>query len=208
MLIGPKALPGELHLPANAIGIVVFSESTENSQRSTRNQFIAQVLRSYGLGTLLFDLLTAPEALDRLHVFDIHLLRARVTAALSWLDQHSELADIPIGLFGSHTGAAAALQVAAHEPERVGAVVLRGGRPDLAGADLARVRAPTLLMVGSKDLEVLEFSRSALRAIPCTKKLEVVPGSSELFDEPGALDVAASLAGHWFEQHLPRKGFS
>lgn len=205
VLIGPRALHGELETPANTIGIVVFAEASE-SERSTRNLFIAQVLRSYGLGTLMFDLLTEPEALDRHHLSDIPLLGARLTEALFWLGQRSDLAEIPIGLLGIRTGAAAALLVAACEPERVDAVVARGGRPELAAAYLNRVRAPTLLMVGGDDLEALELNRSALRAMPCTKKLEVVPGASHLFEEPGTVDVAAGLAGHWFEQHLPHKG--
>lgn len=206
VLIGSLALPGELEIPANTIGIVVMAEDGGSSQRSAQNLFVAQVLRSYGLGTLLFDLLTELEMHDRHPVLDdIPLLGTRVTEALFWLGQRNELAGIPIGLMGTRTGAAAALLAAACEPERVGAVVVRGGRPDLAGAHLARVRAPSLLIVGSEDFEGLEFNRSALRAMSCTKKLAVVPGATYLFEAPGTFDVAAGLAGHWFEQHLPPK---
>lgn len=208
VLIGSQAVPVELEIPANTIGIVVLAEASERGQRSTRNLFVAQVLRSYGLGTLLFDLLTEPETLDHHPVFDIPLLGARVTEALLWLRQRTDLADIPIGLFGTRTVAAAALLAAAGAPAQVGAVVSCGGRPDLAGAHLTRVRAPTLLIVGGEDSAVLEFNRLALRAIPCTKKLEVVPGATHLFDQPGTLDVAAGLAGHWFEQHLPHQELS
>lgn len=207
VLIGSLALPGELDIPANTIGIVVLAEGNGGSSRSAQNLFVAQVLRSYGLGTLSFDLLTELEAAHDRHpvLDDVPLLGARVTEALFWLGQRNELAGIPIGLMGTRTGAAAVLMAAACEPERVGAVVAHGGRPDLAGACLARVLAPSLLIVGSEDFEVLELKRSALRAMSCPKKLAVVPGATDLSDAEGTFDVAAGLAGHWFEQHLPRR---
>jgi putative phosphoribosyl transferase len=196
------ALPGELKLTENPIGMVVFSHGSDSSRHSPRNQFVAQVLRSYGLGTLLLDLLTAQEAQDRKNVFDIPFLGRRVIEAVKWLKARDGLEQLPIGLFGASTGAAAALMAAAQLPAPIAAVVSRGGRPDLARPYLAKVRAPTLLIVGSEDPEVLALNRLALEALACPKKLEVVPGATHLFEEPGTLDVAASLAGHWFERHL------
>lgn len=200
--IGAMALPGVLKLPDNPVGIVVFAHGSGSSRHSPRNQFVAQVLRSYSLGTLLMDLLTAQEAQDRKNVFDIPLLGHRVLEALKWLKAHDGLEQLPIGLFGASTGAAAALLAAAQRPTDIAAVVSRGGRPDLAPLDLGRVIAPTLLIVGGEDAEVLALNRLALEALSCPKKLEVVPGAKHLFEEPGTLDVAASLAGHWFERHL------
>lgn len=203
--IGAQALPGLLEMPASPIGIVVFVHDSGGARRSVRNLFFAKVLRSYGLGTLLFDLLTEQEAIERQDVFDIPFLGARLVEAISWLGSHSDLARIPVGLLGDGAGAAAALLVAAREPERVAAVVSRGGRPDLARAYLPRVRAATLLIVGSKDPEVLEFNRSVLGALPCKNRLDIVPDATHLFEEPGTFDVVAGLAGHWFEQHVPGK---
>lgn len=205
VLIGAQALPGLLEMPASPIGIVVFAHDSGSSRHSTRNLFFAKVLRSYRLGTLLFDLLTEQEAIERQDVFDVPFLGARLAEATFWLASRSELAGIPIGMFGAGTGAAAALLVAAREPERVGAVVSRGGRPDLARAYLPRVHASTLLIVGGKDPEVLESNRSALGILPCRKRLDIVPDATHLFEEPGALDVVAGLAGHWFEQHVSGK---
>ncbi len=198
------ALPGVLKLTDKPVGVVVFAHGSGSSRHSPRNQFVAQVLRSYGLATLLLDLLTAQEAQDRQKVFDIPLLGHRVIEAVKWLQAHDDLSHLPIGLFGASTGAAAALMAAAQRPGAIAAVVSRGGRPDLVLPDLAKVRAPTLLIVGGEDPEVLTLNRLALAALSCPKKLEVVPGATHLFEEPGTLDVAASLAGHWFERHLPQ----
>lgn len=200
--IGPLGLPGELQMPSHPVGIVVFAHGSGSSRLSPRNRFVANVLSGHRLGTLLFDLLGDAEAADRRNVFDIELLGARVVAALDWLALQQEPAVLRVGLFGASTGAAAALCAAAERHGRVGAVVARGGRPDLAGECLARVVAPTLLIVGGNDPEVLRLNRAALRALTCRKRLEVVPGASHLFEEPGTLAAAAHLAGDWFETHL------
>jgi putative phosphoribosyl transferase len=200
--IGPRGLEGELVLPVHPSGIVVFAHGSGSSRLSPRNSFVADVLHSHHLATLLFDLLSDAEAADRGNVFDIELLGARVEAALDWLAQRDDVAQLRVGLFGASTGAAAALRAAAEHPGRVDAIVSRGGRPDLAGASLARVQAPTLLIVGGRDAEVLELNRAALRAMGCSKRLEIVPGATHLFEEPGTLDAAAHLAGEWFETHL------
>ncbi len=200
--IGALGLPGELVLPDQPGGLVVFAHGSGSSRLSPRNAFVAHVLHQHQLATLLFDLLSVPEASDRHNVFDIELLGARVAQALDWLAQRSELAGLRVGLFGASTGAAAALHAAADRPGRVAAVVSRGGRPDLAGERLARVAAPTLLIVGGLDAEVLQLNRAAMRAMTCRKRLEIVPGATHLFEEPGTLDAAAHLAGAWFETHL------
>lgn len=200
--IGALGLQGELVLPEHPTGLVLFAHGSGSSRLSPRNAFVAHVLQEHNLGTLLFDLLRSTEAADRHKVFDIDLLGARVAAALAWLAQRSELAGLRVGLFGASTGAAAALHAAAEFPGRVGAVVSRGGRPDLAGERLARVAAPTLLIVGGLDAEVLQLNRDAMRAMNCPKRLEIVPGASHLFEEPGTLDAAAHLAGAWFATHL------
>lgn len=200
--IGALALPGVLRPVSNPVGIVVFAHGSDSSRHSPRNQFMAQVLRSYGLATLLMDLLSVQEAEVRQNVFDIPLLGHRVFEAVKWIQAHDDLSHLPIGLFGASTGAAAALMAAAQQPGDIAAVVSRGGRPDLAHRYLAKVRAPTLLIVGGEDAEVLTLNRLALGELSCAKKLEVVPGATHLFEEPGTLDVAASLAGHWFERHL------
>ncbi len=202
--IGALGLPGELAVPAHPSGIVVFAHGSGSSRLSPRNAFVAHLLHEHQLGTLLFDLLSVTEAADRRNVFDIELLGARVAVALDWLELRSELAGVRVGLFGASTGAAAALHAAADCPGRVAAVVSRGGRPDLAGDRLARVGAPTLLIVGGLDPEVLQLNREAMRAMSCRKRLEIVPGATHLFKEPGTLDAAAHLAGAWFETHLAR----
>ncbi|MBW8317056.1 MAG: dienelactone hydrolase family protein [Hydrogenophaga sp.] len=201
ILQGP-ALPGDLSIPPRAVGLVLFAHGSGSSRLSTRNRWVAQQLQQHGLATLLFDLLTEEESRDRRLVFDIPLLAQRVVHAMRWVEQREELAGLRLGLLGASTGAAAALVAAAQKPQRVAAVVSRGGRPDLALAWLPHVQAPTLLIVGGRDEEVLELNHQALRLLKGPKRLEVVPGASHLFEEPGTLDSVAALASEWFEQHL------
>lgn len=200
--IGALGLPGELAMPAHPIGLVVFAHGSGSGRLSPRNLFVADVLHGHRLGTLLFDLLSEDEAADRRKVFEIELLGERVAEALDALAPRCEAAGLRFGLFGASTGAAAALVAAAERPRQIGAIVSRGGRPDLAGDRLARVDAPTLLIVGGRDSEVLQLNRVALRALRCRKRLEVVPGATHLFEEPGTLDAAAHLAAAWFANHL------
>jgi putative phosphoribosyl transferase len=195
-------LPGDLGPSAHPFGIVVFAHGSGSSRNSPRNRQVAGALRAAGLATLLFDLLTPAEAADRANVFDIALLADRVGAALRWIGHQPGLAALPVGLFGASTGAAAALVAAAQMPAAVEAVVSRGGRPDLAGASLAQVRASTLLIVGGEDHQVIELNRSALAELSCTKALQIVPGATHLFEEPGALDQVVALAQSWFTGHL------
>ena len=200
--VGASALPGDLILPAAAAALVLFVHGSGSSHLSGRNRGVAAVLHRQRLATLLFDLLTETEATDRRNVFDLALLVERVAQALDWVGQRPDLADLRIGLFGASTGAAAALVAAAARPGRIGAVVSRGGRPDLAATALRRVNAPTLLIVGGADTQVLELNREAMRRLTCNKRLEVVPGATHLFEEPGALGSVAELAAAWFETHL------
>jgi putative phosphoribosyl transferase len=202
-LIGPQALEGDLVLPPHAQALIVFAHGSGSSRRSPRNLQVAHALNERNLGTLLFDLLQPEEALDRNNVFDIELLGRRVTDAIEWLDGRPALATLPLGLFGASTGAAAALVAAAARPERVFAVVSRGGRPDLAGASLPRVHAPTLLIVGGADTEVLALNRHALSQLTDASELAVVPDATHLFEERGALERVTQLAGNWFIAHLP-----
>ena len=203
VLIGSQALEGDLVLPPRAQAIIVFAHGSGSGRRSPRNLQVAQALNEQRLGTLLFDLLRPEEALDRDNVFDIELLGRRMTDAIEWLDRRPSLAALPLGLFGASTGAAAALVAAAARPERVFAVVSRGGRPDLAGNALPRVGAPTLLIVGGADTEVLVLNRRALSQLANPSELAVVPGATHLFEEPGALERVTRLAGNWFIAHLP-----
>ena len=200
--VGASAMPGELDIPADAAALVMFVHGSGSSRFSVRNRWVAEVLQQHRLATLLFDLLSDEEGADRRKVFDIELLAERVEEALDWSGRRADVADRPVGLFGASTGAAAALAAAAQWPGRVGAVVSRGGRPDLAAESLPHVIAPTLLVVGGADREVLELNRSALRQLGCSKRLEVVPDATHLFEEPGALDSVAELAAAWFERHL------
>jgi pimeloyl-ACP methyl ester carboxylesterase len=202
--IGPQGLPGTLTLVPQALGVVVFAHGSGSSRTSPRNRFVARVLHGCRLDTLLLDLLTESEGEDRSLVFDIDLLGDRVLEALEWQQAQPEFGHHRIGLFGASTGAAAALLAAAQRPGRVAAVVSRGGRADLAAPWLKRVQAPTLLIVGGNDPEVLQLNRSAARALTCEKRLEVVPGATHLFEEPGALEAVAHLAGAWFANHLSR----
>ncbi len=207
--VGPHGLPGELVRPARAVGLVVFAHGSGSSHGSPRNRFVAAVLHDHRLATLLFDLLGAGEAQDRKRVFDIALLTRRLVEAVDWLRERGPgdalALGLPrVGLFGASTGAAAALQAAALRPGRVSALVLRGGRPDLAGS-LSRVQAPTMLIVGGADSEVLQLNRAALHALQCEKRLEIVPGASHLFEVPGALDAVAHLAADWFLRHATER---
>jgi putative phosphoribosyl transferase len=199
-------LPGTLTLPDDAGGVVLFAHGSGSSRHSPRNQYVARFLERRGLATLLIDLLSATEEeVERStrHLrFDIGLLAARLVAATSWLLAHSPARSLPLGYFGASTGAAAALVAAAGAPSRVRAVVSRGGRPDLAGDQLARVRCPTLLIVGGDDHEVIVLNSDALGRLHCDKRLEIIPGATHLFEEPGALEEVAELAADWFVQHL------
>lgn len=199
----PLDLPGRLALPEPARGLVLFAHGSGSSRSSPRNRHVAGVLHESWIGTLLFDLLTAGEAEDRVNVFDIGLLAERLAAAIACVRSREQTATLPLGLFGASTGAAAALVAAAHDPG-VRAVVSRGGRPDMAGAALGRVRCPTLLVVGGRDEEVLGLNRLALAHLGGEKHLAVVPGATHLFEEPGTLDEAARLAAEWFARHLQR----
>ncbi|WP_329042737.1 phosphoribosyltransferase family protein [Streptomyces sp. NBC_01422] len=194
-------LAGDLVLPGDAGAVVVFAHGSGSSRLSPRNRAVAGVLNRAGLGTLLFDLLTPGEEVYRANVFDIGLLAGRLADTTAWLRHRVSL---PVGSFGASTGAAAALRAAAATDSGVGAVVSRGGRPDLAGADLSGVRAPTLLVVGGADTTVIDLNRQAQAALHCENRLEIVPGATHLFEEPGALDRVAELARDWFTTHLVR----
>lgn len=201
-------LEGDLGLPSDARGIVVFAHGSGSSRLSPRNQFVAEVLRTDGLGTLLFDLLTPEEeAVDMRtgHIrFDIPLLAQRLVGATDWLAAQPETGHLAIGYFGASTGAAAALVAAAERPDVVQAVVSRGGRPDLAGTALFRVTAPTLLIVGGDDVVVLDLNQQAFEDLRCEKAISIVPGATHLFEEPGALEEVARLASDWFREKLGR----
>lgn len=198
------ALPGDLVLPRAARGLVLFAHGSGSSRLSPRNRYVAGVLNDDGLATLLFDLLTPDEDTDRAARFDIALLARRLVAACRWAQRDATLRTLPIGLFGASTGAAAALIAAAELDCAAYAVVSRGGRPDLAPPDaLARVRAPTRLIVGEWDREVLALNRGAARQLRCEHDLVIVPGATHLFEEPGTLEQAAFAARDWFVRHLP-----
>jgi len=201
---GPLRLEGMLELPAAPRGVVAFSHGSGSGRKSPRNRFVAGELREAGLGTLLLDLLTTDEDLDREKRFDIALLTQRLSYAVRFLAERHETRALPIGLFGASTGAASALRVAAAMRERIGAVVSRGGRPDLTGATaLARVKAPTLLIVGADDTGVIELNEQARDAlVNCACELVLVPGATHLFEEPGTLEQVARLAADWFVRHL------
>ncbi|MBR0683108.1 hydrolase [Roseomonas eburnea] len=203
VILAPAGLEGTLVLPPGAAGVVVFAHGSGSSRFSPRNREVAGALQAAGLGTLLFDLLTEGEAEDRRNVFDIPLLGGRLVAAIDHMAGHGAAGMLPVGLFGASTGAAAALTAAAARPDRVHAVVSRGGRPDLAGGEvLGRLAAPTLLIVGGSDREVLGLNESARAAMRCVSELAVVPGATHLFEEPGALDQVSRLAAAWFLRWL------
>jgi len=196
-------LPGTLSVPAGAGAVVAFAHGAGSSRFSPRNRAVARTLQAAGLATLLFDLLLEDEDAGGPGArFDIDLLTARLGGAVAWLAARPETAPLPLGLFGASTGAAAALGAAAAHPERVRAVVSRGGRPDLAGSALLDVRAPTLLVVGGHDSQVLALNRTALARLACEKDLHVVAGAGHLFEERGALEEVARLAADWFARHL------
>ena len=204
--IGALQLDGLLDVPAQPSGIVIFAHGSGSSRHSKRNQHVASVLQAAGLATLLFDLLTTPEeAYDRDTAalrFDIPLLALRLAGAVDWSRLDPDVRGLPVGLFGASTGAAAALMVAADRPNVVRAVVSRGGRPDLAGAALSLVRAPTLLIVGAHDATVLALNERAARLIPGEVTISIVAHATHLFEEPGTLDQVAELASAWFAEHL------
>jgi len=200
--IPAAGLPGRLELPPRCLGVVAFAHSSGSSRLSPRNTRAAAVLRRSGIGTLLFDLLTEPEAEIRRNVFDIDLLAERLLDATRWLRGHGASRALPIGYFGASTGAAAALVAATETGNDIAAIVSRGGRPDLAGRALERVRAPTLLIVGGEDVDVLALNRAAYAALHCKKELVVIEGATHLFEEPGTLDAAIDHARRWFVQNL------
>ena len=195
-------LPGDLIVPGDAGGVVVFAHGSGSSRRSPRNVAVAERLEVAGLATLLFDLLTPAEAADRALVFDIELLASRLGAAIVAVRDAADVPAVPLGLFGASTGAAAALVASTFDDANVGAIVSRGGRPDLAGNALQRVTAPVLLIVGSDDPDVLGLNRAAAERIRAETRVEVVPGATHLFEEPGAMEIVADLATSWFVRNL------
>lgn len=198
--VGDIELGGTLIVPESAQGIVLFAHGSGSSRRSPRNWYVAQYMHRIGVGTLLFDLLTESEAQDRSNVFDIALLGDRLLQATQWL--RKRVTDVPLGYFGASTGAAAALVAAAWSEETLAAIVSRGGRPDLAMDVLERVTAPTLLIVGEYDVDVLAMNRRAFNRLQCEKDLRVVPGATHLFEEEGALEEVARHAQEWFRRHF------
>lgn len=199
-------LEGTLGVPASATGVVLFAHGSGSSRFSPRNRYVARTFRDAGLGTLLLDLLSRSEEevdeITRHHRFDISLLANRLTVAIDWLRSERGTAELPVGLFGASTGGGAALVAAAHRPDRVAAVVSRGGRPDLAGESLAAVEAPTLLIVGGQDNVVISLNEQAQAAMRAEVRLEIVPGATHLFEEPGALEFVAERSRDWFLAHL------
>jgi len=204
VLIPPHALPGILTVPERGMGLVVFAHGSGSSRASPRNREVARTLNGAGLATLLFDLLSPDEARERENVFDIPLLASRLMDAMDWSAEAAPVKGLPVGLFGASTGAAAALTAAARAPDRVRAVVSRGGRPDLAADALPDVRAPTLLIVGELDDVVITLNQRAMRRLSCPVELEIVPGATHLFEEPGTLEEVMRLARDWFLLHLSK----
>ncbi len=203
-------LEASMAIPANTRNVVIFSHGSGSSRFSPRNRYVAEFLQQLGMATVLLDLLTPKEETQDLRTgqwrFDIDLLGTRLVQAADWLQMDDRTKQLPVGLFGASTGAAAALLAAAERPQAIAAIVSRGGRPDLAGTALSHVKAPVLLIVGGQDLAVLDLNRSALQRLSGEKKLEIVPGATHLFEEPGALLQVARLAGQWFGEHLVRPG--
>jgi dienelactone hydrolase len=201
--VSQTGLKGILRVPDAARGIVIFAHGSGSGRMSPRNNHVAEGLRDAGIASLLVDLLSPEEELNRANVFDIPLLASRLSAAADWVAHEPELRSLPIGYFGASTGAGAALLAASSEKDRAVAVVSRGGRPDLAGAAaLARVRAPTLLLVGGHDIVVIDLNQTAMRHMHARTELVIVPGAGHLFEEPGTLDVVIGHASDWFLQHF------
>lgn len=204
--IGNARLSGDLSLPENAPGLVLFAHGSGSSRRSPRNQYVARVLRDAGIATLLFDLLTPEEEQEEYFTrhlrFDVAMLGERLVSAARWTHDHPAAGQLELGFFGASTGAAAALIAAAELSDAVRSVVSRGGRPDLAGAALPSVRAATLFIVGSEDHQVLELNRQAFARLAAEKELHIVPGATHLFEEPGTLEQVANLAARWFQRHF------
>ena len=204
--VGEHWLQGDLGMPPRPRGVVLFAHGSGSSRHSRRNQYVARELERRGLATLLIDLLTLDEEARDAHTgtyrFDIEMLAGRLTAIIDWLRRRPETSALPIGLFGASTGGGAALMASAARPRDVAAVVSRGGRPDLAGAALSGVAAPTLLIVGGLDTPVIQMNRDAMRLLRGEVVLEIVPGATHLFEEPGRLERVAELAGDWFTHHL------
>jgi len=209
---GAATLAGDLSIPDRAAALVLFAHGSGSSRHSPRNQLVARTLNNAGLATLLFDLLTQKEeAIDlrtREHRFNISLLAERLIHATKWAKQREQARHLRIGYFGSSTGGAAALDAAAELPEKVGAVVSRGGRPDLAGNALPKVRAPTLLIVGGEDHVVIDLNEKARAQMRCEVRIDIILGATHLFEEPGALEQVANLATDWFVRHLSGKNAS
>jgi putative phosphoribosyl transferase len=200
--IGQVVLEGNLAVPGNAKGVVLFAHGSGSGRFSPRNNFVARVLQEGGFATLLIDLLTEDEAADQRLVFDIDLLANRLQGATSWIGKGEDIKDLKIGYFGASTGAGAALQAASAAKSDVWAVVSRGGRPDLAMPYLTEVEAPTLLIVGGNDQSVITLNQAAFNALRCEKELVVIPGATHLFEEPGALETVAQLARRWFDRYM------
>ncbi|MDQ7250506.1 dienelactone hydrolase family protein [Dongia sedimenti] len=200
--IPPLGLAGTLSVPRDACGLVVFVHGSGSSRFSPRNTHVAKALNARGIATLLFDLLTPAEEADRANVFDIPLLAGRLLDVIQWLSTEPSTKALPLGLFGASTGAAAALVAAAEQPDQIRAIVSRGGRPDLAGLALNRVRSPTILIVGGADDGVIDLNQAALSRLPAPKALEIVPRATHLFPEPGALEAVIELAAAWFERYF------
>jgi dienelactone hydrolase len=205
---GAVTLEGTLGIAKNPQGVVIFAHGSGSSRHSPRNRYVAKILRNSGLVTLLIDLLTVDEEAVDIHTmqlrFDIQLLAKRLVETTDWIEQNPDTQKLPIGYFGASTGAAAALVAAAERSNAIRAVVSRGGRPDLAGPSLQRVKSPTLLIVGGNDLPVIDINREAFKQLHCEKKLVIVPGATHLFEEPGKLEEVARLAADWFVRYLTK----
>jgi putative phosphoribosyl transferase len=210
--VPPSGVVGDLTIPLNARGVVIFAHGSGSSRLSSRNRFVASVLQQAKLVTLLLDLLTADEEqvdFRTRHLrFNVELLANRLLQATNWVANDSEIGRLPVGYFGASTGAAAALIAAAQLPESIRAVVSRGGRPDLAGPALPKVVAPTLLIVGGEDYEVIGLNERALNELQAEKRLEIVTGATHLFEEPGTLEQVAGLASNWFQKHLSTQSYA
>lgn len=200
--VGDVELEGMLEIPDGARGLVVFAHGSGSSRKSPRNSFVAEVIRDHGLGTLLFDLLTEEEDRLRENRFEIPLLTDRLVAVTEWVRDHQSTRELQLGYFGSSTGAAAALRATARQQGRIGAVVSRGGRVDMASERLGAIRAPTLLIVGGADTQVLQINREALERLDCEKELEIIEDAGHLFEGPGELEEVADVATAWFAKNL------